>query len=81
MKLRNPFQRKSIKQVTEDEIAEAIVIHAVDEPITNTAQQGRVVKAQTKQFNMDETRHGGRVVKAMPKQLRHMKELSEKTDD
>lgn len=79
MKLHNPFKRKtSIKQ----EFAEPVEFQfEADKVIEGQQVQGGVIKTQQKQFNMDEKRHGGRVVKAMPKQLRHMKELSEKTDD
>lgn len=40
-----------------------------------------IVKAKPKQFIMDEPRKGGRIVKTMPANLRHMKELADKTDD
>lgn len=43
--------------------------------------KGRIRKTSVKKYEPEEHRHGGRVVRVMPRDLRHMKELSEKTDD
>lgn len=40
-----------------------------------------IVSTKPKQFIPDEHRTGGRIVKTMPAQLRHMKEIADKTDD
>lgn len=48
---------------------------------TTVISHSGIHKTKHKQFSMDMTRLGGRVVKTMPRNLRHMKELSEKTDD
>lgn len=79
MKLSSLFKRKtSIKQEFTEPVQTPFEVAIIPYP---QSLQGGVRKAVPKQFNMDEKRTGGRVVKAMPKQLRHMKELSEKTDD
>jgi hypothetical protein len=42
--------------------------------------QGGVRKVKHKQWSLDQGT-GGRIVKTMPRNLRHMKEISEKTDE
>lgn len=76
MKLRL-FKRK---QADDEQIeAEIAVAEVVPEPPIQ--HQTGIVKAKPKQFILDEPRHGGRIVKTMPANLRHMKELADKTDD
>ncbi len=77
MKLPKLFKRKPV--TIEQAETKPVVAEVVPEPLQQ--QFGGVVKVKPKQFVLDEQRKGGRVVKTMPPQLRHMKELSEKTDD
>lgn len=65
-----------------EEVWVAPVAHEpIEMPTVLHQPKGKVVKTQAKQYSIDQPRHGGRMVKTMPKNLRHLKELSEKTDD
>ena len=73
MKFLSLFKHKKQSEIVNDEIMEAEIVPPIS--------RGGMHKTKHKQFSMDTTRLGGRVVKTMPRNLRHMKELSEKTDD
>lgn len=86
MKLRL-FKRKT-KQLEQEQLDDAladaevaIVNHAAAAYLEAHPPKTGIVKAKAKQFILDEPRHGGRIVKTMPANLRHMKELADKTDD
>lgn len=73
-----PETHQALEDVLHD-ASHTVVVEA--EPELVIRRPGGVRKTKHKQYVLDDHPHGGRVVKTMPRQLRHMKELAEKTDD